>query len=91
MVRTPNLGSLQNYAPSPVPQSIDDLPIYLSNELEKISTVISALTQGHLDVSYSAPSKPRKGDIRYADGTSWNPGSGQGIYRYTGSAWVFVG
>ena len=28
------------------------------------------------------PAKPRDGDIRYADGANWNPGSGQGIYVY---------
>ena len=39
----------------------------------------------------AAPAKPRKGLLVYADGSTWNPGSGQGLYRYTGSAWVFVG
>ena len=28
------------------------------------------------------PTRPRKGDIRYADGTDWNPGSGEGIYFF---------
>ena len=32
--------------------------------------------------------KPRNGDIRYADGTNWNPGSGEGIYAYTNDAWA---
>ena len=32
--------------------------------------------------------KPRDGDIRYADGTNWNPGSGAGIYAYVGGAWT---
>jgi len=31
------------------------------------------------------------GLLAWADGTNWNPGSGEGFYRYTGSAWVFVG
>lgn len=38
-----------------------------------------------------APPKPRKGDHFYADGTNWNPGSGEGTYRYNGTAYVFLG
>jgi hypothetical protein len=31
--------------------------------------------------------------VVYADGTNWNPGSGEGIYRRNAanSAWVFLG
>lgn len=28
------------------------------------------------------PSKPSNGEIRYADGTSWDPGAGRGLYIY---------
>ena len=34
--------------------------------------------------------RPRDGQIVYADGTNWNPGSGKGIYAYNGSAYVQV-
>lgn len=40
------------------------------------------------------PATYRKdGKLAYADGVSWNPGSGKGLYRYNGdtSSWVFVG
>ena len=31
----------------------------------------------------------RLGDVRYADGTDWNPVSGgEGIYFYNGTLWV---
>lgn len=39
----------------------------------------------------AAPERPRKGLVVYADGSTWNPGSGEGVYRYNGSAWVFLG
>ena len=40
------------------------------------------------DVSNVVPSKPRAGDVRYADGSNWNPGSGQGLYIYLSTgAW----
>lgn len=32
----------------------------------------------------------RAGALAYADGFNWNPGSGQGLYYYTGSAWVKI-
>ena len=43
-------------------------------------------------VLYAAPARPLAGMVVYADGTTWNPGSGEGIYRYDlGGAWVKVG
>jgi len=41
-----------------------------------------------------APSSPSKGWVALSDGTASIEsfgGSGEGLYRYTGSAWVFVG
>ena len=35
-----------------------------------------------------APTKPREGIMRYADGTNWNPGGGRGLYHYQAGAWV---
>ena len=89
MVRA-NTNSI-GYAPGPIPTDAAEFPIYLRDELQRIQAAITALALGHLDIAYGAPTKPRAGDIRYADGTTWNPGSGAGIYRYTGSAWAFVG
>lgn len=34
------------------------------------------------------PTRPRTGMIAYADGSDWNPGSGQGPYHYTGTNWL---
>lgn len=35
--------------------------------------------------------KPREGDIVFADGTNWNPGSGKGFYGYYSGAYHFLG
>jgi len=45
---------------------------------------------GHLDVQNVAPDKPRQGDLRYADGSNWNPSAGgEGIYFFNAAgAWV---
>ena len=64
------------YTKSPVPSNPEDIPAYLQSELDKISAIVGNIAEGHFDVSNVAPSKPRAGDVRYADGTNWNPGSG---------------
>lgn len=87
-MRTKSLSTV-SYAPEIVPLTIDETTQrYLRNELQKIAAAIQALSVGHLDKVYAAPSKPRDGDMRYADGTTWNPGSGAGIYWYNGSTWT---
>ncbi len=40
---------------------------------------------------YAAPAKPYDGLTVYADGTTWNPGAGQGVYTYYGAAWNRLG
>lgn len=86
-MRTPNLGSV-SYAPADPPQDAAEMQRFLREELLKIQAAIQALAVGHLDKTYVAPTKPRDGDVRYADGTSWNPGAGAGMYFYNGSTWV---
>ena len=44
-----------------------------------------------LDTLYEAPKKYREGTIVKADGTTWNPGSGAGVYCRRGAAWTFLG
>jgi len=71
------------------PGKTEDLPRFLDDTFIEIQNVLEVVRDGHLDVVYTAPDKPRQGDIRYADGTSWNPGSGEGIYFYNSAgSWV---
>ena len=79
------------YVPSEPPVEPADLPRYLRDELWRISGAMQALAAGQLDETAIAPSKPRIGNVRLANGTSWNPGSGAGVYCYYGSAWHFLG
>ena len=84
------------YNPGTVPSDVNDLSRYLTAELPKIQNAINILAQGHVDTSYAAPTKPRIGDLRLADGTKWNPGSGRGFYGYYGAyasnaSWHFLG
>ena len=76
------------YSPAPVPNKPEDLPAYLREEFARMSATIGNIADGHYDESNTVPSKPRAGDVRYADGTNWNPGSGEGIYLYLSTgAW----
>ena len=84
-------GAVNRYTPSPVPENKDDLIRYLRQELQAIQFAMSAIADGQLDVTTVAPTKPRDGMLRRADGTNWNPGSGAGVYCYYGAAWHFLG
>ncbi len=79
------------YVPETPPSDNGQLSAYVERELNKVKMAIDLLALGHLDKTYVAPTKPREGDIRLADGTSWNPGAGAGFYGYYGSAWVKLG
>ena len=64
----------------------------LSNELDKIAQAMdTADSMLNLDMLYAAPKKYREGSIVLADGTSFNPGSGMGLYCFYASAWHYLG
>jgi hypothetical protein len=89
-VRKPNLGSVF-YAPNTPPTDAAEMQRFLFDELKKISDAINGLALGHLDQTTVVPLKARDGDLRYADGILWNPGSGKGVYVYKSTAWVLLG
>ena len=71
--------SVTHYEPGAPPVNEEDMGIYVVTELKRLANVV--LNQAIF----------RLGDIRYADGSNWNPGStGEGIYFFneTTSAWV---
>ena len=74
--------SVNRWSPNPAPVNPEALPDYLVSELNRLGDILFNLDTFRLEPTNVAPTKPRDGDIRYADGTNWNPGSGQGIYAY---------
>lgn len=53
---------------------------------------ISPLLNADLGKVEPPAEEKRKGLFAFANGVDWNPGgTGEGLYRYTGSAWVLVG
>lgn len=80
------------YMPQTPPSDPAKLPGFLFSELSRLQQELAASKDAlRLDVSYVAPTKPRDGEIRLADGTSWNPGSGAGYYGYRAGSWRFLG
>lgn len=57
------------------------------DEFLRIEQAIRVLADGIIEIAYAAPDKPRDGMVRLADGTRWNPGSGQGVYVYYNNTW----
>ena len=77
-----DVKSVNRWSPNPAPVASEQLPDYLFNELNRVGDIIFNLDTLRLEQTNVEPSKARDGDIRYADGTNWNPGSGRGIYVY---------
>lgn len=81
------------YSHSEVP-SLEDktLTRFLREELRKISEALNEVPDRmSVQELHVEPPKPRDGNIVFADGTDWNPGSGRGYYGYSNGAWVFLG
>ena len=79
------------YSPSITPYLAEELPPYIKAELNRVSSSVNDLADGHIDKTHVEPSKPRTGDKRYADGSDWNPGQGEGLYFYDGTEWIPYG
>lgn len=81
-----------SYIPRPAPSDPAQLPGYLFQELQNLQNALTAARQSIiLAPVYAEPAKRPEGLVVYADGTTWNPGSGAGLYQWRGSAWAFIG
>lgn len=80
------------YVPAPPPTDPQQLPRYLQEEFAKISHAFQAMLNYPLQMRYAAPKKPQPG-LYLFDGTSYNPGSGRGVYWYdsTSATYKFLG
>lgn len=62
-------------------------PSYVQRELEKVEKAFDVQDVVRLAETAVAPAKPREGQLRFADGVNWNPGSGRGIYAFYSGVW----
>lgn len=83
---------MARYTPGNIPTDSAEIVDFLRLELAKIAQAMDTADQFlALETLYAAPKKYRGGTLVKADGTNWNPGSGQGIYCFYGAAWHFLG
>jgi len=80
---------VQDYTRQQFPQLEEGVRRYIQEELKRVEVSISSLTQSSIQVAENPPANPVKGMVRYAV-SPWNPGSGDGLYVYNGTAWVAV-
>lgn len=74
--------------PFPLSEEQRELLDYVFRELNRISVALFTEVYLNLEKKFVEPTRPQDGDVSYADGTSWNPGAGAGIYAYVNSAWT---
>ena len=86
--------SVTLYEPGPLPEEAEDLGMYMVTELKRLGNTLFNQATFRLERIHEEPERPREGDVRYADGTDWNPGSGEGFYYYkkgSPGSWVLLG
>lgn len=80
------------YSPMPYTGRVDnpELIEWLMGEYTRVSTALELAIARNIEELNVAPDKPRDGNVAFADGTHWNPGSGRGLYYYRNGAWRFI-
>lgn len=63
---------------------------YAEQEFQAVGRELGETTALELRTSFVEPKKPRIGMLVYADGTEWDPGSGEGLYVFKSGGWTFV-
>lgn len=75
------------YTPRPVPANYDRQ--WVEQEIQNIRKALSEPVDSViLNTLYAEPSRIYEGMTVKADGTTWNPGGGAGVYSRIGGAWV---
>lgn len=64
------------------------LPQWLYDELSQVAQAMAQPTDVIFEENFTPPASPKEGMVLLADGTSWDPGSGRGLYLYSSGAWV---
>ena len=83
---------MAHYVPESVPKEYEELRAYIERELYRVGDSMHGETEAVFLVElHVEPDKPRDGQVIFADGTDWNPGSGAGYYGYRAAAWRFLG
>lgn len=83
-----DVKSVTFYQPGSIPENPEYLGEFVIRELKKLGDIVYNVASMRLEQLHAEPDKPRNGDIRYADGSDWNPGQGKNLYYYNGTNWI---
>jgi hypothetical protein len=81
-----------SYTPTEAPQEYT--PEWINHELQRLQQELKASqAESIFKILYAEPARMYAGMVVYADGTTWNPGAGEGLYRRNkaNAAWVSLG
>lgn len=67
--------------------TVEELVRFVEEELRQVEKGQAETTALDLRPIFAEPLRPREGLIVYADGTTWDPGSGEGVYVYQNGVW----
>lgn len=82
---------LTQYSPKPILGNDSETRINaIVAELQEIGRAFTIFSLVPFAVLNAAPPKLRVGMVAYADGTNWDPGSGEGLYVYKSGGWTFI-
>lgn len=78
------------YVRSELPQTndVETLRRWVVDEFGKIERALNQQDFVYFQIQTSVPTKVKDGMLVFADGTSWNPGSGRGLYERRSGSWV---
>jgi len=72
----------------PAVANVDELRIWVEAEFRRLAQSFEVVDNIRYNVLYAAPAGPIAGLTVFADGTTWDPGSGRGLYEYRTSSWI---
>lgn len=72
-------------------RNLEEVTRYVVEELRRVSVALAGAMENPLTELHAEPEKLFTGLIALADGTDWDPGSGQGVYAYYSGAWHKLG
>lgn len=79
------------YIPQQCPDIAGDteaLRRWVQDEFLRVAQGLVDAEELRLVIRYAAPAGPVDGMVVFADGTTWNPGSGRGAYERRSGTWV---
>lgn len=85
---------MSTYKAGLVPEDPQALADFLRTEFQRLEQALNEPQDfAALRVLYATPKRTFAGMVVYADGTTWNPGSGEGVYvrNAANAAWRYLG